>query len=83
MGVGLGRLIAAVANLGMTPRVVLTGEGVGLASLVMADVQRGISLNRNPLARPIRLDVQPSDFTEWARGSAVLAIQASVLGLDG
>ena len=33
-------------------------------------------------AAPITLDVHPMEFSEWARGAAVLAIQAFVLGPD-
>jgi predicted NBD/HSP70 family sugar kinase len=79
-GTALGRLVAAVANVGMAHRIILTGEGVGLVPLVRAQLAEGIRRDRDPLAAEVDLDVQPSDFTEWARGAAVMAIQRHVLG---
>jgi len=79
-GRGLGRLIAAVANLTMPELVVLGGEGVRLASVASAAVQEGIALDRDPRAAPVRLVATDGDDAEWCRGAAVLAIQEYVLG---
>lgn len=79
-GLALGRLIAAVANITMTQRIILTGEGVGLAEIVGEQIGAGIDRDRDPAAAELDVVVQPSDFTEWARGAAVIAIQTHVLG---
>jgi predicted NBD/HSP70 family sugar kinase len=78
-GVALGRLIAAVANLTMVHKVILTGEGIRLAEVAAGAVREGVRRDRDPLAGEIDLDVQPIDFSEWARGAAVSAIQTYVL----
>jgi predicted NBD/HSP70 family sugar kinase len=74
-GHGLGRLIAAVANLTMVDRIVLTGEGVALVGATRAAVDEGIAADREPLASKVDVVVSPGDFTRWARGAAVVAIQ--------
>jgi predicted NBD/HSP70 family sugar kinase len=79
-GLALGRLIAAVANITMTQRIILTGEGIGLVEIIREHVDRSIDRDRDPAATRLDLVVQPSDFTEWARGAAVIAIQTHVLG---
>jgi hypothetical protein len=35
---------------------------------------------RHPMAAPVALETKVSDFHDWARGAAVLAIQVLVLG---
>ena len=79
-GRALGRLIAAVANISMAQRIILTGEGVGLVAVARAHVDRAVSRDRDPAAAALDIVVQPSDFTQWARGAAVIAIQTHVLG---
>jgi hypothetical protein len=43
-------------------------------------IQEAIDANRHPLADPVVLETKVSDFHDWARGAAVLAIQVLVLG---
>ena len=81
VGSGLGRLIAAAANLTMARRIILTGEGMGVAEIVREHIDRRIRRDRDPLAHDLDIEIQPSDFTENARGAAVMAIQTHVLGL--
>lgn len=78
-GRALGRLVAAVANLTMVERVVLTGEGVELAEVARHALEDGIARDRDPRASPVDVVVRPGDFTQWARGAAVVAIQEFVL----
>lgn len=78
-GRGLGRLIAAVANLTMPEVIVLGGEGVRLASVASDGIAEGLALDRDPRARRIPLVMTSGDDTEWCRGAAVLAIQTYVL----
>ncbi|MEU0522248.1 ROK family transcriptional regulator [Streptomyces niveus] len=79
-GRALGRLIAAVANLTLTTQIVLTGEGVRLAEVAHEALRDGLAYDRDPRAAAVSLDVRPVDFARWARGAAVTAIQAYVLG---
>lgn len=76
---GLGRLIAAVANLTMPELVVLGGEGVRLATVAASAVREGIEADRDPRASEVRLFSTDGDDAEWCRGAAVLAIQDYVL----
>ncbi|MFI6082911.1 ROK family protein [Streptomyces sp. NPDC051217] len=79
-GRALGRLIAAVANLTLTTEIVLTGEGARLAEVAHEALREGLAYDRDPGAAAVSLDVRPVDFGLWARGAAVTAIQAYVLG---
>lgn len=79
----LGRLMAAVATLTLTRRLVLTGEGIGLAGVAREALEAGIHGDRHPAADPLSYEVRPIDFAEWARGAAVTAIQTYVLGAGG
>ena len=54
-GHGLGRLVAAVANLAMPDRIVITGEGVDLARIAGQALDEGIRADRD--ARAGALDV--------------------------
>ncbi|MGW0581644.1 MarR family transcriptional regulator, partial [Streptomyces sp. NPDC002920] len=54
--------------------------GVGLMDVAGGTVEETIRRNRHPLAAPVDLETKVSDFHDWARGAAVLAIQVLVLG---
>ncbi|TFB85267.1 ROK family transcriptional regulator [Cryobacterium algoricola] len=73
----LGRLIAAAANLAMVQTIVLSGEGVGLADRQLPRILEAVRADRDPDAAPVRILVDRSGFTAWARGAAAVAIQAS------
>jgi predicted NBD/HSP70 family sugar kinase len=75
----LGRLVAAVANLTMPERIVVTGEGVALADATWATVEAAIRADRDPRASALDVVTRPGDFTQWARGAGVVAIQDFVL----
>jgi predicted NBD/HSP70 family sugar kinase len=79
-GRGLGRLIAAIANLTVPELVVLGGEGVGLVEVAHDAIQEGLAADRDPRVRPLPLVTTSGDNIEWCRGAAVLAIQTHVLG---
>jgi predicted NBD/HSP70 family sugar kinase len=79
-GRALGRLVAAVANLTMAHKIILTGDGIRLALVAQHAVTEGVQRDRDPLADPLDIDVQQTGFDEWARGAAATAIQAYVLG---
>ena len=79
-GTALGTLIAAVANLTMVNLVVLSGEGVALADDASEEISASILEHRDPEAAPVQLAREPTDFGQWARGAAAVAIQESILG---
>lgn len=76
----LGTLIAQISNFAMPQKIVLAGEGVGLVDVAGPDIEAAILANRHPQAEPVNLETKVSDFHDWARGGAVLAIQVLVLG---
>ncbi|MGW1777722.1 ROK family protein [Streptomyces sp. NPDC002143] len=76
----LGTLVAQIANFVMPQKILLAGEGVGLMDVGGATVEATMRAHRHPLAAPVALETKVSDFHDWARGAAVLAIQVLVLG---
>lgn len=76
---GLGVLIAQIANFALPQKIILAGEGVGLMDVAGDTVAETVAAHRHPLAEPVELETKVSDFHEWARGAAVLAIQVLVL----
>lgn len=79
-GTALGTLVAAVANLTMVGLVVLSGEGIELAEIGAEELNASIRDHRDPEAAPVQLARESTDFAQWARGAAAVAIQSSVLG---
>ncbi|MGW0841860.1 ROK family protein [Streptomyces sp. NPDC002787] len=79
-GRALGTLVAQIANLVMPQKILLAGEGVGLMGVAGKAVDEAVRAHRHPLAAPVPLETKVSDFHDWARGAAVLAIQVLVLG---
>jgi predicted NBD/HSP70 family sugar kinase len=79
-GRALGTLVAQIANFVMPQKILLAGEGVGLMDVAGDVVENTIRDNRHPRAAPVGLETRVSDFHDWARGAAVLAIQVLVLG---
>lgn len=75
-GRALGVLIGTILN-GLDPeKIVLTGEGLAVVELAGASIDRSIEDVRLPSEHPVPLDIQPFEFTEWARAGAVLAIRS-------
>ncbi|WP_217237897.1 ROK family transcriptional regulator [Streptomyces sp. AC555_RSS877] len=79
-GRALGTLVAQIANFVLPQKILLAGEGVGLMDVAGKTVEDTIRAHRHPLAAPVGLETKVSDFHDWARGAAVLAIQVLVLG---
>lgn len=77
---GLGILLAQIANFSLPQKILLAGEGVGLVSVAGDLITDTVAAHRHPLAEPVPLETKVSDFHDWARGAAVLAIQVLVLG---
>lgn len=78
----LGTLVAQIANFAMPQKILLAGEGVGLVDVAASTIENAIRANRHPQADPVNLETKVSDFHDWARGGAVLAIQVLVLGAE-
>ncbi|MEU9479883.1 ROK family transcriptional regulator [Streptomyces sp. NPDC048191] len=76
----LGVLIAQIANFAMPQKILLAGEGVGIMDVAGNTVHETVRAHRHPHADPVALETKISDFHDWARGAAVLAIQVLVLG---
>ncbi|WP_371573968.1 ROK family protein [Streptomyces sp. NBC_01314] len=79
-GRALGTMVAQIANFVMPQKILLAGEGVGLMEVAGEAVDKVVRAHRHPLAAPVPLETKVSDFHDWARGAAVLAIQVLVLG---
>jgi predicted NBD/HSP70 family sugar kinase len=79
-GRGLGRLLAAIANLTMPETVVIGGEGVRVASVAAEAVDAGLRADRDPRTKRLPLTIRSGENIEWCRGAAVVAIQTFVLG---
>jgi predicted NBD/HSP70 family sugar kinase len=77
-GRALGRLVAAVANLTMCYRVIITGEGGRLADVAADAMRAQISLERDPAAGDLEIHNPTLTAADWAQGPAVLAIQTLV-----
>ncbi|WP_030323244.1 ROK family transcriptional regulator [Streptomyces sp. NRRL B-3229] len=80
-GRALGVLVAQIANFAMPQKILLAGEGVGLMDVAAETVEDTVRVHRHPRAAPVDLETKVSDFHDWARGAAVLAIQVLVLGV--
>ncbi|ROS21562.1 putative NBD/HSP70 family sugar kinase [Rathayibacter sp. PhB127] len=74
----LGVLIATLLNAYDPEKVILTGEGLAVMELAGDRVRAAIARDRVPTERPVPLDVQPFEFTEWARAGAVLALRTAL-----
>ncbi|GAA4426609.1 ROK family transcriptional regulator [Georgenia halophila] len=79
-GRALGRLVGTAASFSLSSTVVLSGEEVGLADAAHDAVRAGIREVRHPMAEPVTIETRSAGFDEWARGAAVVAIQAFVTG---
>ncbi|MET9765143.1 ROK family transcriptional regulator [Streptomyces sp. NPDC006372] len=76
----LGILVGQICNFVMPQRILLAGEGVGLMDVAGKTVEETVRDQRHPLAAPVDMETRVSDFHDWARGAAVLAIKVLVLG---
>ncbi|WP_114854389.1 ROK family protein [Brachybacterium sp. YJGR34] len=72
----LGRASAAVSATTGVERIILSGEGVHLADIAPADLERGFREYDIEASAHSELAVRPMTFLEWARGAAAVAIQA-------
>jgi predicted NBD/HSP70 family sugar kinase len=80
-GRALGRLIALITNLAMVDTVVLSGEGMGLWSVVSQEIITTARSGRGPEASPVQISVDEGGTSSWARGAAAVAIQHTLARL--
>lgn len=76
---GFGTLVAAVANIAMPQRIILTGEGIRLAEVGWDRLLAAVAAGRSPEASALDVRLMADDPTLWARGAASVAIQRTVL----
>ena len=62
-------LIAAVANIALPERILLTGEGIRLAKVGWDRLQDSIRENRNPEASKLDVPLIDDDPILWARSA--------------
>ena len=55
--------------------IVLTGDGLPVYDLARATVDESMRAALAPYTEPVTVEVQPFEFSEWARAGAVLAIR--------
>lgn len=79
-GYALGVLIGTIANAVDPQKVLLTGEGVPLYQVASQLVHDGIEDTYEGDPDLLELDVQPFDFSEWARSAGALAIKSTIAG---
>ena len=72
----LGRAASAISALTGVERIILSGEGVHLAEVDQSALAEGLSEYDAAPGRHAEPIIRPMDFLEWARGAAVIAIQA-------
>ncbi|MEV6960259.1 ROK family transcriptional regulator [Streptomyces sp. NPDC051207] len=76
----VGRATAAITSLTGVERIILSGEGVRLVEMAPDSLHAGRVEYAGGQASALEPVVLAMDFLEWARGAAVVAIQAGFPG---
>lgn len=71
----LGLLVARVADLIAPERILLTGDGIGLAIQGEPTLRAALARHRSAIADGEDVRILRSDFYAWARGAAAVAIR--------
>ena len=74
-GYAVGCVVGTICNIAGPARVIISGEGVDVLEFLEDALHQGISDVTHPALPPVPVTVTPLSFTDWARGSAVVAIQ--------
>ena len=74
-GHALGRVIGSIAAITAPSKVLVSGEGVGIAPLVMDIVRESAAVVQHWTLPEVPIEIVPFGFTEWARGAAVMALR--------
>jgi hypothetical protein len=67
-----------VINVFDPEKVVITGDGLDLIDIAGPTVFDEVEAIRASEGGPVPIEVQPFEFTEWARGGAVLGIRSTL-----
>lgn len=73
----LGMATADITAMTGVERVILSGEGVQIANVARASLEEGLRAYTYDQASHSVPIIKPMSFIEWARGAAVVAIQAA------
>ena len=74
-GRALGKVIGTIAAITAPSKVLVSGEGVGLAPLVMDVVRESAAVVQHWTLPDVAIEIAPFNFTEWAKGAAVIALR--------
>jgi predicted NBD/HSP70 family sugar kinase len=74
-GRALGTVIGTIATVTAPAKVIVSGEGVGLASLVLDTTAKHARAVQHWTLPAVPIEIAPFTFTEWARGAAVIALR--------
>jgi len=74
-GRALGTLIGTIASVTAPSKVIVSGEGVALASIVMDTTREHARRAQHWTLPEVPIEIAPFTFTEWARGAAVIALR--------
>ena len=74
-GFALGTLIGLVACMSGPSKIIVSGEGVSLAPLVMDIIEKRAREVEHWAVAPVPIEIAEFSFVEWARGAAVVALQ--------
>lgn len=74
----LGVVIASLVNLVDPEKVVVTGEGLGVADLRPEQVDAGIAARLDPTADPVAIEYRTLRFADYARAASISAIRRIV-----
>lgn len=74
-GHALGKVIGTIAAITAPSKVLVSGEGVGIVPLVMEIVKESASVVQHWTLPAALIEIAPFDFTEWAKGAAVMALR--------
>jgi predicted NBD/HSP70 family sugar kinase len=74
-GRALGTVIGTIATVTAPAKVIVSGEGVALASQVLEITERYARAVQHWTLPEVPIEIAPFTFTEWARGAAVIALR--------
>ena len=71
----MGTLIGTIAAITAPAKVIVSGEGVGLASMVLETTREHARSVQHWTLPEVPIEIAPFTFTEWAKGAAVIALR--------
>lgn len=74
-GRALGVVLASAVLIVDPSAIVLTGDGLPVYDIARSSVDEALRGALAPYTEPVTIEVQPFEFSEWARAGAVLAIR--------